>query len=103
GWAADSLEEHASTQGLACVRADRGGFGKFQLRDAAEGRNEVTQPAQHPDFGTYWRHQRLVDFGPVDDFAKSPPTLGEHTAAIMKEVGYSANEIANHKERGIVR
>lgn len=42
-----------------------------------------------------------VDGAAVTD-ATPPPTLGEHTAQTLAELGYSAAEIATMKERGTV-
>lgn len=102
-WTADELELRAAGWGLGCVRADRGGFGQYQQRDATQNLGEVTQPAWHRDLGPYWRQQGLVDFGPLDGLAKSASALGEHTDAVMAELGYTLEERRSLIERGIVR
>ncbi len=103
GWRADELEARAVEARLGCVRADRGGFGAFQRLDALEGRSEITQPAWHPDLGEHWRHQRIIDFGPLSAPAGVAPALGEQTAAVMAELGYSPDERRDLEARGVVR
>ena len=102
-WKADELEARAISLGVGCVRADQGGFGRFQQLDAAEGRWEVTQPAWHPELETHWRHQCIVDAGPRPALAKSASSLGEHTDAVMAELGYSATTRRALVAAGVVR
>jgi crotonobetainyl-CoA:carnitine CoA-transferase CaiB-like acyl-CoA transferase len=59
----------------------------------------VTHPARGP--------QQML--GPVAKLSATPatvrdapPTLGEHTAAILAELGYSAEEIDDLKSRAII-
>lgn len=62
---------------------------------------DFLRPVEHPDFGRInfpagalasLRHQAMT-------FA---PRLGEHTAAVLREIGYSDADIARLKEQGIV-
>ncbi|HLI19928.1 MAG TPA: CaiB/BaiF CoA-transferase family protein [Stellaceae bacterium] len=62
---------------------------------------DFLRPVEHPDFGKInfpagalasLRHQPM-------SFA---PRLGEHTAAVLREIGYSDADIARLKEQGVV-
>jgi crotonobetainyl-CoA:carnitine CoA-transferase CaiB-like acyl-CoA transferase len=99
---ADELERGAAAAGLGCVRADRGTYADYMARDAALGRSEVTMTATHPTLGDHWRHQRIVDFGSVDDPAKVASEIGQQTEAIMVELGYSVEERQRLVDLGVV-
>ena len=57
--------------------------------------------AKHPEYGTY-RHSR----GPVPSLSapgpEPAPTLGEHSAEVLGEAGYSRSEIEALAEEGVV-
>jgi crotonobetainyl-CoA:carnitine CoA-transferase CaiB-like acyl-CoA transferase len=59
--------------------------------------------SDHAPGGRYWRH------GPVLNFSETPcpdglsyAGLGEHTSAILSDLGYSADAINKLAEQGVI-
>jgi crotonobetainyl-CoA:carnitine CoA-transferase CaiB-like acyl-CoA transferase len=72
------------------------------LRRAAELGRPATTTVEHPTAGSL----ELVDSPLRLDVGlrtpQPPPLLGEHTAAVLGELGYDEAEIAELERRGIV-
>ena len=65
-------------------------------------REQRLLPAFHPSFGDYWRTPAKIDF---DGFAPNlgPASgIGEHTQAILNEIGYSENDYHELADAGVV-
>jgi crotonobetainyl-CoA:carnitine CoA-transferase CaiB-like acyl-CoA transferase len=95
---ADSVEAACVASRVACVRADRGGFAEFQQAEIASGRFEL---ARRMDGDGDWRAAPVVSIdgaGPVG----SPSQAGEHTVAILDELGYSTERIDELIAEGVV-
>jgi crotonobetainyl-CoA:carnitine CoA-transferase CaiB-like acyl-CoA transferase len=71
-------------------------------RDPQVLHNQSITSFQHPRAGTFrtirppWRFSRT----PVE--VKRPPLKGEHTGEILKELGYTDNEIAEFERTQVV-
>ncbi|HEV8297016.1 MAG TPA: CoA transferase [Acidimicrobiales bacterium] len=100
--AGDALERDAIDAGVACVRADRMGFGDFQRAEIAEGRTALARRAHSSGVGEHWRAAPLVDMRGVDAVGGAS-LAGEHTVAILEELGYSRAAIDDLLARNIVR
>ncbi len=59
----------------------------------------TTHPTQGPQIGIHRPVRIDGGRGPIDGAA---PTLGEHTAAVLKELGYGAEEVATLRGSGVV-
>ena len=65
-------------------------------------REQLLLPAFHPSFGEYWRTPAKIDF---DGFAPNlgPASgIGEHTQAILSEIGYSEKDYRELADAGVV-
>ena len=76
------------------------------LNDVAQVKErfpEAFVEVDHPVAGPGLLPDSPVAFsGQVTDFSRPAPMLGEHTEAILAEVGYSADEIARLRADGVV-
>jgi crotonobetainyl-CoA:carnitine CoA-transferase CaiB-like acyl-CoA transferase len=51
------------------------------------------EEAEHPTFGRYWKHPPTTQFSRNASEVRAPCGLGEHTATILMELGYSPDEV----------
>lgn len=54
----------------------------------------LVSSAEHPAFGSYWRLNDRVRIAGVPGRDLQACAVGEHTSAILSELGYAADEIA---------
>jgi crotonobetainyl-CoA:carnitine CoA-transferase CaiB-like acyl-CoA transferase len=87
---------------VGCVKAeDRGPF-HFYNDDPHVEENEFTTEVDAPILGTFWRHSPLLRFSHTKGKAGPGMLKGQHTAAILSELGYSQCQITDLKERRVV-
>jgi crotonobetainyl-CoA:carnitine CoA-transferase CaiB-like acyl-CoA transferase len=89
--------------GVGCVRADEfQNAGQFFLNSEHTQANGFGPVVDHRVLGSYQR------WGPLVTFSKTPGRYGpgvlagQHTNDLLREVGYSAEEIAGLRERAVV-
>ena len=77
-------------------------LGEAAYDDNAVARN-IIQDIEHPAFGTIpvVRFPPLMSATPATT-RRRPPLLGEHTDAVLGELGFSDDDVANLRERGAV-
>jgi crotonobetainyl-CoA:carnitine CoA-transferase CaiB-like acyl-CoA transferase len=100
---ADEWERVLIAAGVGCVRADAdANSGQFWLRDEQVRANGLAPTASHIVFGEYQR------WGPVVTFSRNVGqygggvVAGEHTDRILDELGFSADAVADLRERNVV-
>ena len=98
---ADRVETDALRTGVGCVRADRLGFGEFQLAEIAAGRHALAREVDDGKGGRRWRPAATVVMRGVDEVGPAC-AAGEHTVAILRELGYSDDAIDDLIARRIV-
>ena len=87
---------------VACVKAeDRGPFHFFD-EDAHVKENGFTTQVETPRLGRFWRYSPLLRFSHTQDKAEPGMLKGQHTEAILGELGYSREQIEVLKERKVV-
>jgi len=95
-------EDLLSVVGLGCVRADGPAAAEFWETDPHAAQNGLVTPVVHAKWGDMLRH------GPLWKMARSglslgpAPVNGEHTDAILEELGYDAEAIAQLRADGVV-
>jgi crotonobetainyl-CoA:carnitine CoA-transferase CaiB-like acyl-CoA transferase len=106
---ADEWETVLTAADVGCVRADVSGHRRFLHEDPHSQAIGFMVPTAHRLFessapgGKYWRH------GPEAEFSVTPcpqglpyAAIGEHTRAILAELGYSPDEILEMRQAGTV-
>jgi crotonobetainyl-CoA:carnitine CoA-transferase CaiB-like acyl-CoA transferase len=99
---ADEWEALLASRGIGCVRADGPPPGSFWDADAHVRANAFTVAVDHPLWGAMQRH------GPVVTFSESavtpgPGTIaGQHTLAILGDLGYGQGEVEALLARGVI-
>lgn len=64
--------------------------------------NGIIKEIEHPVAGSYKAVGTPIDFSETPPTIRRPaPLLGQHNDEILRELGYSAEEIARFKEKGI--
>jgi crotonobetainyl-CoA:carnitine CoA-transferase CaiB-like acyl-CoA transferase len=87
---------------VACVKAeDRGMYYFFNEDDHVRDTGLLTQVAA-TGLGDFWRYTPVVGFSETAGKAGTAPLKGEHTRPVLKELGYTDDQINDFKERGIV-
>ncbi len=95
-------EDLLSVVGLGCVRADGPAAAEFWATDEHAAQNGLVTPVFHSKWGDMLRH------GPLWKTARSglslgpAPLMGEQTDAILGELGYEADAIAQLHADGVV-
>ncbi len=95
-------EDRLSVVGIGCVRADGPAAAEFWETDQHAAQNGLVTPVIHSKWGDMLRH------GPLWKTARSglslgpAPVIGEQTDAILEELGYDAEAIAQFHADGVV-
>ena len=97
-------EELLTAQDVACVRVSHSDDEEFFMDDPHSTDNglAVEVEDESPRFGRYIRNGGIVHFSEMSGSYRSAPYPGQHTRAIMGEVGYSDEQIDDYHERRIV-
>ena len=95
---ATEWQEHLLAQGVPATRADEQTFEEFLVA------NIPHRPMTHPDFGDYWRRPPAIRIDVCEPVNVSgAPRLGEHTLALLAELGYDEEERRSLVDNGVVK
>ena len=89
-------------EGIACVAASEVTQAEFTNTDPVLKETGLVAEVDHPFFGRLLRHGLPVQFSDTPGRLAAGCTLGQHTRALMAELGYSPERIAELEERGVV-
>jgi crotonobetainyl-CoA:carnitine CoA-transferase CaiB-like acyl-CoA transferase len=86
---------------VACVHAEDRGMYWFYDEDPHVRENGFLTEVESARLGKFWRYSPLLSFSHTAGRAGPGPLKGEHTQAILQELGYDEEEARDFKERGI--
>jgi crotonobetainyl-CoA:carnitine CoA-transferase CaiB-like acyl-CoA transferase len=90
-------------EGVGCIGADAMRHFAFLYEDETAKQLEIMVPTEHPTFGgRYWRHAPLVRLSDTPGTPRTFCELGEHTRALLHEIGYGEEQIAELWHEGVV-
>ena len=87
---------------VACVKAEDRGMYFFFNEDPHVRETGMLTQVEAPRFGEFWRYSPVVDFSETSGRAGPGPLKGQHTRPILRELGYSDEQIHDFKERKVV-
>lgn len=99
---ADTWEARLGSAGVGCVRADGGVPGDFWLRDAHVQANGLALTRDHLRYGRYVRHGPLLHFSDNETRCGAGTLAGQHTDALLRELGYDEAAINQLRAEKIV-
>ena len=95
-------EETLTAADVACVKAEDLGMYFFFNDDPHVRENGFLTQVEAPRFGEFWRYSPVVSFSETSGRAGPGPLKGQHTRSILKELGYTDDQIHDLKERKVV-
>ena len=87
---------------VACVKAEDRGMYNFFNEDRHVLENGFLKQVEATRYGEFWRYTPVVGFSDTAGKAGPAPLKGEHTRAVLIELGYTDEQIRDFKERGVV-
>jgi crotonobetainyl-CoA:carnitine CoA-transferase CaiB-like acyl-CoA transferase len=96
-------ESASVAAGVGCVVADEMSHFAFLHRGPQATAVDMMGTSEHPSFGgTYRRHAPVVGLSRTPGHGGAFCEKGEHTRAILEELGYDTRTIAEFKEEGVI-
>lgn len=99
---ADHWEDVLSAGGVGCGKLASGTMAEVTCTDAELRENGQTAVVDHPLFGTIVRHGVPVRFSRTPGRLAPGCLLGQHTRALLREVGYDEEQIASLEAQDVV-
>jgi crotonobetainyl-CoA:carnitine CoA-transferase CaiB-like acyl-CoA transferase len=98
---ADEWERDLLAERVGCVRADGPAPGRFWADDGHARENGFVAPARHARHGELLRWGALAHVNGAPARRSAAPLCGEHTDALLAELGLGAGAIADLRAKGI--
>ena len=87
---------------VACVKVEDRGMYYFFNEDPHVRENGLLTRVEATRHGKFWRYAPVVGFSETPGRAGPGPLKGEHTRPILRELGYTEEQINGFKERRVV-
>lgn len=88
---------------VACVRVNDKTLSRFGLHDPLMWENGFTVETEHFALGKHPRHGLSVNLSLTPGKLGQAPWIGQHTRAVLRELGHSDGEIAALDAKGIIK
>jgi crotonobetainyl-CoA:carnitine CoA-transferase CaiB-like acyl-CoA transferase len=98
---ADQWEQLLTAAEVACARADHD-VGSFLEEHPQAAANRMVVEVDSPRFGKYLRHGAILSFSDVQGRLEHGSFAGEHTVRLMRELGYTGEQIAELYSRRVI-
>ncbi len=99
---AEEWERDLTRVGVACVEAEDAGTSRVFTRLHESGQNWYTTEVEHIRLGIFWRYKPVVELSLTPARVGPGPLRGQHTRAILGELGYSETRIDELKAGRVV-
>jgi crotonobetainyl-CoA:carnitine CoA-transferase CaiB-like acyl-CoA transferase len=99
---AAAWERRLGEQDVAAVEVCPTGLGTFTVEDAGMHANGFVAEARHPRHGAYLRHGPTIVFSETPSRMADSCLIGQHSRAILEELGFSAQAIDRLGQSGVV-
>ena len=100
---ADDWQNELAPAGVPAVRADAMTHHEFMLQSEQVRANDIAVESTQAGLPQFWRAGPAIKFSEHVTPLEPSDGLGEHTAAILHELGLSADEITALDEQGVTR
>ena len=87
---------------VACVKAEDRGMYYFFNEDPHVSESGLLTNVDAPRFGEFWRYSPVVTFSQTSGRVGPGPLKGQHTRPILRELGYTHEQILDLKQRKVV-
>ena len=95
-------EELLTAADVACVKAEDRGMYYFFNEDPHVRENDLLTQVEAPRFGQFWRYCPVVSFSETSGRVGPGPLKGQHTRPVLRELGYTDEQIRDLKQRKVV-
>jgi crotonobetainyl-CoA:carnitine CoA-transferase CaiB-like acyl-CoA transferase len=95
-------EEVLLAAGVGCIAADTMSHFVFLHEDPQAKAIGMMVPTTHPSFGRYWRYAPVLAFSDTPSRVTTFCELGEHTRALLIDVGFDDEAIDALTDAGVV-
>jgi crotonobetainyl-CoA:carnitine CoA-transferase CaiB-like acyl-CoA transferase len=99
---ASEWERALEAYDVACAEVEKGPVARAVMDDPITREAGFLSEVEHPSFGRHRRLAPLAELSLTPGRARPAPLLGQHTEAVLLELGYGAEEVAALEAAGVI-